>query len=141
MININWVNFTPIESFAGGILIGFSAILLMLSSGKIMGVSGLLSNIFFEKNNNHKYNLILFFIFLLIGPILYINFLGDFNSVSVASPTMLVVAGFLVGIGTSIGNGCTSGHGICGLSRFSFRSLIATITFVGSGILTVYFLG
>ena len=141
MININWVNFTPIESFAGGILIGCSAILLMLSSGKIMGVSGLLTNMFFEKNNNHTYNLILFFIFLLIGPILYINFLGDFNSVNVASPTMLVVAGLLVGIGTSIGNGCTSGHGICGLSRFSFRSLIATITFVSSGILTVYFLG
>ena len=127
MININWVNFTPIESFAGGILIGFSAILLMLSSGKIMGVSGLLTNIFFEKNNNHTYNLILFFIFLLIGPILYINFLGDFNSVSVASPTMLVVAGLLVGIGTSIGYGCTSGHGICGLSRFSFRSFSLSI--------------
>ena len=141
MININWLNFTPIESFAGGLLIGCSAILLMLSSGKIMGVSGLLTNIFFEKNNNHKYDLILFFIFLLIGPILYIYFLGDFNSVSVANPSILVVAGLLVGIGTSIGNGCTSGHGICGLSRFSFRSLVATITFVGSGILTVYFLG
>ena len=141
MININWLNFTPIESFAGGLLIGCSAILLMLSSGKIMGVSGLLTNIFFEKNNNHKYDLILFFIFLLIGPILYIYFLGDFNSVSVANPSILVVAGLFVGIGTSIGNGCTSGHGICGLSRFSFRSLVATITFVGSGILTVYFLG
>ena len=77
MININWVNFTPIESFAGGILIGFSAILLMLSSGKIMGVSGLLTNMFFEKNNNHTYNLILFFIFLLIVQILYINFRSD----------------------------------------------------------------
>ena len=74
MININWLNFTPIESFAGGLLIGCSAILLMLSSGKIMGVSGLLTNIFFEKNNKHKYDLILFFIFLLIGPILYIYF-------------------------------------------------------------------
>ena len=141
MINIDWINFTPIESFVGGLLIGCSAILLMLSRGKIMGVSGLLTNIFFEKNNNHTYNLILFFIFLLIGPILYINFLGDFNSVSVSNPLMLVIAGLLVGIGTSIGNGCTSGHGICGLSRFSFRSLIATITFVGSGILTVFFLG
>ena len=141
MINIDWINFTPIESFVGGLLIGCSAILMMLSSGKIMGVSGLLTNIIFEKNNNQIYGLILFFIFLLIGPILYIYFLGDFNSVSVSNPSMLVAAGLLVGIGTSIGNGCTSGHGICGLSRFSFRSLIATITFVGSGILTVYFLG
>ena len=140
-MNIDWINFTPIESFAGGLLIGCSAILMMLSSGKIMGVSGLLTNIFFEKNNNQIYGLILFFIFLLIGPILYIYLLGDFNSVSVSNPSMLVAAGLLVGIGTSIGNGCTSGHGICGLSRFSFRSLIATITFVGSGILTVYFLG
>jgi len=141
MINIDWINFTPIESFVGGLLIGCSAILLMLSRGKIMGVSGLLANIFFEKNNNHTYDLILFFIFLLIGPILYIYFLGNFDSVSVSNPSMLVIAGLLVGIGTSIGNGCTSGHGICGLSRFSFRSLIATITFVGSGILTVFFLG
>ena len=141
MINIDWINFTPFESFVGGLLIGCSAILLMLSRGKIMGVSGLLTNIFFEKNNNHTYDLILFFIFLLIGPILYIYFLGNFDSVSVSNPSMLVIAGLLVGIGTSIGNGCTSGHGICGLSRFSFRSLIATITFVGSGILTVFFLG
>ena len=141
MINIDWINFTPIESFVGGLLIGCSAILLMLSRGKIMGVSGLFTNIFFEKNNNHTYDLILFFIFLLIGPSLYIYFLGNFDSVSVSNPSMLVIAGLLVGIGTSIGNGCTSGHGICGLSRFSFRSLIATITFVGSGILTVFFLG
>ena len=130
MITIDWTNFTPYHSLFGGVLIGVSAIFLMFLNGRILGISGILSDII----NNQKVFKIdwkLIFIFgVLLGPIIYQSFFGKFNSEIVANTPLLIISGLLVGIGTSIGNGCTSGHGICGISRLSFRSILATFTFV-----------
>ena len=141
MITIDWTNFTPYHSLFGGVLIGVSAIFLMFLNGRILGISGILSDII----NNQKVFKIdwkLIFIFgVLLGPIIYQTFFGKFNSEIVANTPLLIISGLLVGIGTSIGNGCTSGHGICGISRLSFRSILATFTFVFFGMFTVFLLG
>jgi len=138
MIVIDWSNFTPFASLLGGVLIGFSAVLLMLINGRIAGVSGLLSKILVYKNISKNLWVFIFFIGLLLGPIFYSFLTGPIKSNSVVDIPWLILAGLLVGFGTFIGNGCTSGHGICGLSRFSIRSLAAVTTFVFSGMLTVY---
>ena len=141
MIVIDWSSFTPFPSLVGGFLIGLSAVLLMLTNGRIAGVSGLISRILVYKNINKNLWVFTFFIGLLIGPIFYSFLTGPIKSNSVVDAPWLILAGLLVGFGTFIGNGCTSGHGICGLSRFSVRSLVAVTTFVFSGVLTVYILG
>ena len=141
MIVIDWSSFTPFASLLGGVLIGLSAVLLMLINGRIAGVSGLVSRILVYKNINKNLWVFVFFVGLLIGPIFYSFLTGPIKSNSVADVPWLILAGLLVGFGTFIGNGCTSGHGICGLSRFSIRSLFAVTTFVFSGVLTVYILG
>ena len=141
MIVIDWSSFTPFPSLVGGFLIGLSAVLLMLTNGRIAGVSGLISRILVYKNINKNLWVFVFFVGLLIGPIFYSLLAGPIKSNSVVDAPWLILAGLLVGFGTFIGNGCTSGHGICGLSRFSIRSLVAVTTFVFSGALTVYILG
>ena len=141
MIVIDWSSFTPFASLFGGVLIGLSAVLLMLINGRIAGVSGLVSRILVYKNINKNLWVFVFFVGLLIGPIFYSLLVGPIKSNSVVDAPWLILAGLLVGFGTFIGNGCTSGHGICGLSRFSIRSLVAVTTFVFSGVLTVYILG
>ena len=141
MIVIDWSSFTPFPSLVGGFLIGLSAVLLMLTNGRIAGVSGLISRILVYKNINKNLWVFVFFVGLLIGPIFYSLLAGPIKSNSVVDAPWLILAGLLVGFGTFIGNGCTSGHGICGLSRFSIRSLVAVTTFVFSGVLTVYILG
>ena len=138
MIVIDWSNFTPFASLLGGVLIGFSAVLLMLINGRIAGVSGLLSKILVYKNISKNLWVFIFFTGFLLGPIFYSFLTGPIKSNSVVDIPWLILAGLLVGFGTFIGNGCTSGHGICGLSRFSIRSLAAVTTFVFSGMLTVY---
>ena len=141
MIVIDWSSFTPFPSLVGGFLIGLSAVLLMLTNGRIAGVSGLISRILVYKNINKNLWVFVFFVGLLIGPIFYSLLAGPIKSNSVVDAPWLILAGLLVGFGTFVGNGCTSGHGICGLSRFSIRSLVAVTTFVFSGVLTVYILG
>ena len=141
MINIDWSNFTPLESFVGGIFIGTAVVLLMLINGRIAGVSGLLAKLFVKEPNNQFYWVALFLIGLMIGPIIYSTYFGEIKSNMVVTSPWLVIAGLLVGLGTTLGNGCTSGHGICGLSRFSIRSLFATFTFVATGMITVYIIG
>ena len=141
MLVIDWSSFTPFASLFGGVLIGLSAVLLMLINGRIAGVSGLVSRILVYKNINKDLWVFVFFVGLLIGPIFYSLLVGPIKSNSVVDAPWLILAGLLVGFGTFIGNGCTSGHGICGLSRFSIRSLVAVTTFVFSGVLTVYILG
>ena len=140
MIFIDWTNFTPFASLFGGVLIGLSAVLLMLINGRIAGVSGLVSRILVYKDINKNLWVFVFFVGLLIGPIFYSFLTGPIKSNSVVDAPWLILAGLLVGFGTFVGNGCTSGHGICGLSRFSIRSLVAVTTFVFSGVLTVYIL-
>ena len=134
------INFTPIEAFLGGLIIGFSVVLFYIANGRIAGISGIVNNSIFS--NVNRFDNILFVIGLVIGPILYkiiINPEIDFN-ISNSIP-LLIAAGFLVGVGTKIGSGCTSGHGICGISRFSKRSIVATLIFMISAIVTVFIKG
>lgn len=134
------INFTPIEAFLGGLIIGFSVVLFYIANGRIAGISGIVNNSIFS--NVNRFDNILFVLGLVIGPMLYkiiINPEINFN-ISNSIP-LLIAAGFLVGVGTKIGSGCTSGHGICGISRFSKRSIVATLIFMISAILTVFIKG
>ena len=136
---MNIINFTPISAFIGGSLIGFAAFLFFAFNGRIAGVSSIASGVISE--NENRYDNVLFLLGLIIGPILY-SFLGnEIASVLTNSIPLLIIGGLLVGAGTKIGNGCTSGHGVCGISRFSLRSITATIAFILSGVITVFFFG
>ena len=133
---MNIVNFTPITATAGGMIIGLAVVMFFLFNGRLVGISGIASNALTEKDN--KFDNLLFLIGLVIGPILYTLFTNNEINITISnSLILLIVAGLLVGIGTRISGGCTSGHGISGVGRFSLRSIIATITFMIVGILTV----
>jgi uncharacterized membrane protein YedE/YeeE len=140
VLNIDWANFTLLNSLIGGILIGIAAIIVFLANGRIMGISGIIGNLITHKETDQISWRIIFILGVLIGPLLFIIFFKEIKSEMVANTTFLILSGFLVGLGTSLGNGCTSGHGICGLSRFSIRSIVATFVFVISGMITVYFI-
>lgn len=141
MGQVQWENFTPYLSLIGGVLIGISSIILMLVNGRIAGISGLLGKLFFNESSAY-FSWVLWFVFgLAIGPLFFTFFFGTIQSDMVASNVGLIVSGVLVGFGTTVGNGCTSGHGVCGLSRFSKRSLFATCTFVFFGGVTVFIIG
>ena len=130
------INFTPLEAFVGGLIIGLSVVLFYVANGRIAGISGIINNSIFSKIN--RLDNILFIIGLILGPILYkliVNPNINFN-ISPSVP-LLILAGLLVGAGTKIGSGCTSGHGICGISRFSKRSFVATFIFMISAIVTL----
>ena len=138
MLNIDWANFTLLNSLMGGILIGIAATIIFFVNGRIMGISGILGNLITTKKTDQKFWRIIFILGVLIGPLIFILLFKEIKSEMVANTTLLIISGFLVGLGTSLGNGCTSGHGICGLSRFSIRSIVATLVFVISGMITVY---
>jgi uncharacterized membrane protein YedE/YeeE len=134
------INFTPIEAFLGGLIIGVSVVLFYIANGRIAGISGIVNNSIFS--NVNRFDNILFVIGLVIGPILYKIIINPEISFNISnSIPLLIAAGFLVGVGTKIGSGCTSGHGICGISRFSKRSIVATLIFMISAILTVFIKG
>ena len=133
---MNIVNFTPITATVGGMIIGLAVVMFFLFNGRLVGISGIASNALTEKDN--KFDNLLFLIGLVIGHILYTLFTNNEINITISnSLILLIIAGLLVGIGTRISGGCTSGHGISGLGRFSLRSIIATITFMIVGILTV----
>ncbi len=138
MLNIDWANFTLLNSLMGGILIGIAATIIFFVNGRIMGISGILGNLIATKETDQKFWRIIFILGVLIGSLIFILLFKEIKSEMVANTTLLIISGFLVGLGTSLGNGCTSGHGICGLSRFSIRSIVATLVFVISGMITVY---
>jgi len=133
------INFTPLSAFTGGILIGFAAFLFFVFNGRMAGISSIAANSVLEKDN--KIDNILFLIGLILGPVIFSIFGGQIESKLTNSILLVVIAGLLVGVGTKIGSGCTSGHGICGISRISIRSIIATISFLITGILTVLLFG
>tara|TARA_B100000214_G_C23854626_1_gene575086 strand:+ start:378 stop:791 length:414 start_codon:yes stop_codon:yes gene_type:complete len=136
---MNIINFTPVSAFVGGSLIGFAAFLFFAFNGRIAGISSISSGVI-NKNENRIDN-ILFLLGLIIGPIIF-SFTGNkIVSILTNSMPLLIIGGLLVGVGTKIGNGCTSGHGVCGISRFSLRSIIATITFIVTGVITVFIFG
>ena len=133
---MNIVNFTPISAFLGGSLIGLAVVIFFVFNGRLIGISGIASNFLTSKNN--RFDNFLFIAGLIIGPILYKFFTSQEIDISISNSFFLLsVAGLMVGVGTRIGGGCTSGHGISGMGRFSLRSIIATITFMIVGILTV----
>ena len=133
---MNIVNFTPVTASLGGILIGLAVVVFFLFNGRLVGISGIAANVLTEKNN--RFDNILFLLGLVIGPILYSLFTNNEIKITISNSfILLIIAGLLVGIGTRISGGCTSGHGISGCGRFSLRSIVATITFMIVGILTV----
>ena len=133
---MNIVNFTPVSALTGGMLIGFSVFLFFILNGRMAGVSGIASNFLISKNN--RIDNLLFLIGLVLGPLIYSYFTNQRIEISITNSLFLLIGGgILVGIGTRISGGCTSGHGISGVGRFSLRSIIATITFMIVGILTV----
>lgn len=134
---IDWTSFTPWSAAAGGALIGLSAAVLILFSGRIAGISGILGGLLQWRADDRAWRLA-FLAGILLAPPLYALATGlPPVMVSVTTP-WLIVAGLLVGIGTRYGSGCTSGHGICGLARLSPRSLVATLVFVGTGFAPVF---
>ena len=132
-------NFTPYSSLLGGIIIGSSVILFFLSTGRMAGISGILANVITTKKN--RVSNLLFLLGLVIGPacLIYIKKIPVMFEIS-NSYLLICLAGFLVGLGTRMSGGCTSGHGICGISRFSKRSIIATLLFILTGMITVFIL-
>ena len=137
---MNIVNFTPVSALTGGLLIGLSVALFFILNGRMIGISGIASNFLISKNNRIENFLFLFG--LILGPLIYSLISGQEVNISISSSLiLLIIAGALVGFGTRLSSGCTSGHGISGISRFSLRSIIATITFMLVGILTVLIKG
>lgn len=138
-MNIDWPNFTPWSSLAGGLLIGLAASLFVVANGRIAGVSGLIGSLL-QRGAEGLGEKALFLLGLLVAPLLWGVFTHlpaiEFQSGAVG----LIIAGLLVGIGTRYGSGCTSGHGVCGLSRLSPRSMVATACFMFSGFATVFVL-
>ena len=133
---MNIINFTPISALTGGLIIGFSVFLFFILNGRMAGISGIASNFLISKNN--RIDNLLFLIGLILGPLIYSYFASQKIEISISNSLFLLIGGgVLVGLGTKISGGCTSGHGISGVGRFSLRSIIATITFMIVGILTV----
>ena len=137
---MNIINFTPLSAFIGGVIIGIAVILFFVGNGRLAGVSGIVNNALVSKQN--RTDNFLFIVGLVLGPIFYAFFTKNNIPFSITSSLpIIIIAGFLVGIGTKVGKGCTSGHGICGISLLSLRSIVATITFMITAIITVKLLG
>lgn len=133
--------FTPIESLMGGALIGLSAVMLMLFHGRIAGVSGILGRLLPPYSGEAGSNLwrIAFVIGMVVAPAIVMLITGNpIDHIVSDNIVVMIAAGLIVGIGTGIGSGCTSGHGVCGIPRLSKRSIVATLTFMAFGIITVY---
>ena len=139
-MTIDWLHFTPWNSLAGGMLIGLAAALLILINGRIAGISGIVGNMLSKSAAGERSWRLLFLAGLLAAPWLWRVAL-PMPAVQIdTGMALLVAAGLLVGFGTRLGSGCTSGHGVCGVSRGSLRSLVATLLFMGAGFATVFLL-
>jgi len=137
---MNIVNFTPQSAFLGGIIIGLAVILFFVGNGRLAGISGIVNATLVSKQN--RTDNFLFLVGLVSGPIFYIFFTkNNIPFLITSSLPIIISAGFLVGIGTKIGRGCTSGHGICGISLLSARSIIATVIFMITAMITVKLIG
>jgi len=134
---VDWANFTPIESLLGGAMIGLSAALLIFLNGRIAGISGVLGGLLSADGWRDGWR-VAFVAGLLAAPVLY-GLLRPLPPVVIqASAPLLILGGLLVGVGTRAASGCTSGHGVCGISRGSVRSIAATLTFMAAGFVTVF---
>ena len=139
-MNIDWIHFTPWTSLGGGILLGIASAMFVLLSGRILGISGILGGLMPPKGGDTFWR-IAFMLGLFAAPTVF-HAVVPANYISApridATDMMVVIAGLLVGVGTRYAGGCTSGHGVCGLSRLSPRSLVATLSFMGAGFAMVY---
>ena len=134
------VNFTPISALIGGALIGAAAVLLFLLNGRIAGVSGIAGRLLDREIHNRRDEIawrVLFLVGLIIGAGVYSLWAPVTIHIN-ASVGLLTIAGLLVGFGTQLGSGCTSGHGVCGIARLSPRSIVATLVFMASAMITVF---
>lgn len=130
--------FTPLASLAGGLLIGLAAVWLMAANGRIAGVSGMLNRLLPPDRDGSAGERFAFVGGLVLAPVIWMAAGGAIIQTVTSSVPLLIVAGLLVGFGSTLGGGCTSGHGVCGLSRLSIRSLVATLVFMGTGMATVF---
>ena len=137
MISIDWNHFTPVAALVGGVLIGVAAAMFVLLNGRIAGISGILGGLLAPFKGDRAWR-VAFLLGLIGAPLAYLLFAALPRPDIDAGYGTLVLAGLLVGIGTRYGAGCTSGHGVCGLSRLSPRSLVATAAFMGAGFATVF---
>jgi hypothetical protein len=137
-MQIDWLAFTPVPALLGGIMLGMAATLYILLHGRILGISGIISGLLSLKSGDVNWRLIL--VLGILSAPFWAALLFDIHTKAVIDADWLaiVIAGLLVGFGANYGSGCTSGHGICGLSRLSPRSLVATLTFMGAGFLMVF---
>ena len=136
-MTIDWNNFTPWASLAGGLIIGLATVLFLMFNGRIAGISGIVGGLLNLKRDDISWR-IAFIAGLVLSPLVF-GLVFPMPKVQIdASYPLLVLAGLLVGVGTRYGSGCTSGHGVCGLSRRSPRSMVATIVFILTGFVTVY---
>ena len=134
---IDWASFTPASAALGGGLIGCAVAMLLLLSGRIAGVSGIAGGLFRPQRGDVAWR-VAFIVGLVISPAIYaLAIAAPVIRIDATYPT-LIVAGLLVGYGTRLGSGCTSGHGICGMSRLSPRSIVATLAFMAAGFVTVF---
>jgi len=137
-MEIDWLSFTPIPSLLGGMILGIAAALYVLLHGRILGISGIISGLLHPTLTDSAWRLSLVF-GLISAPFLAALFFGIIPVIEIdASWLVIVIAGLLVGFGAQYGSGCTSGHGICGLSRLSPRSLVATLAFMCAGFVMVF---
>lgn len=136
-MTIDWTHFTPWASLAGGVLLGLASALFILLNGRVLGISGILGGLLRPRAGDAGWR-ITFVAGLLAAPVVWSLFAAPVIPRIEAGPALLVIAGLLVGWGTRYGSGCTSGHGVCGLSRLSPRSLVATLAFMGTGFAAVF---
>ena len=131
--------FTPFASFSGGLAIGLGAVLLMVGLGRILGATGVLTGLVFADNRDELSWRVAMVVGMIAAPGVIFALTGTMPEISVpVSPAMIVIGGVIVGFGASLGSGCTSGHGVCGLSRLSIRSLVAVPTFMATAAITVF---
>ena len=136
-MTIDWNSFTPWTALAGGVLIGIAAAMFVLLNGRIAGISGVLGGLLKPHRGDVAWR-VAFVGGLVAAPLIHAAWFSRPEARIDASYGALMVAGLLVGVGTRYGSGCTSGHGVCGLSRLSPRSLVATCTFMATGFVTVF---
>lgn len=141
-MTINWQEFTPVASLIGGAILGLGAVFLIIFRGRIAGISGIIGALMqFQNTPKDHYLWRILFLLGLIGSYQIYSMLFGVATIEInTSFIQLVIAGLLVGFGTRMGSGCTSGHGVCGLGRLSSRSLVATLSFMTSGFVVCYFL-
>jgi len=131
-------NFTPVPAFLGGVLIGISVVLLLLTNGRIAGISGVVGGLLVSKVRDAGWRLA-FILGLIAAPLLYAAVAGGVPPIAITSSTgLLIGGGLLVGFGARLGSGCTSGHGVAGIARLSPRSIVATGVFLAAGMVAVF---